>query len=74
MRNGLTCHCSHTQARLDMLQPRRPLTTAQEARLIRHLDEQLLRLSGDYGSRYSLSSPLQTMEDFLDAVSQLLHR
>ncbi|GAA5978818.1 hypothetical protein JCM11641_003573 [Rhodosporidiobolus odoratus] len=55
-----------------MLQPRRPLTTAQEARLIRHLDEQLLTLSGDYESRYSLSSPLQTMDDFLDAILPLL--
>ncbi|BGP13912.1 hypothetical protein JCM10213_002555 [Rhodosporidiobolus nylandii] len=54
-----------------MGEPRKPLTEAQEARLIRHLDQELLKLSGAYESRHALSSPLQTLGDFLDAIVPL---
>ncbi|GAA5888153.1 hypothetical protein JCM6882_000300 [Rhodosporidiobolus microsporus] len=51
---------------------RKALSSAQEARLIRHLDESLLQLSGKYEGRHGTSSPLQTLEDFLDALLPLL--
>ncbi|GAA5833225.1 hypothetical protein JCM11251_005179 [Rhodosporidiobolus azoricus] len=51
---------------------RKALTAAQEARLISHLDKELLQLSGNYEGRHSVNSPLQTLSDFLDAVVPLL--
>ncbi|GAA6026968.1 hypothetical protein JCM8097_006002 [Rhodosporidiobolus ruineniae] len=51
---------------------RPPLTEQQEARLIRHLDQQLAAFEGAFSSRHSSSSPLQSIHDFLDAILPLL--
>ncbi|GAA5875406.1 hypothetical protein JCM16303_000613 [Sporobolomyces ruberrimus] len=51
---------------------RKPLSAAQESRLIRHLDPALLSLSGSFESRHSPSSRLPTLSSFLDALVPLL--
>ncbi|GAA5900329.1 uncharacterized protein JCM6883_002810 [Sporobolomyces salmoneus] len=51
---------------------RRPLSTAQEGRLIRHLDPALLTLSGNFESRHSANSQLPTLSSFLEQLVQLL--
>ncbi|GAA5947261.1 hypothetical protein JCM3765_001595 [Sporobolomyces pararoseus] len=51
---------------------RKPLSAAQESRLIRHLDPALLSLSGSFESRHSLNSQLPTLSSFLDAIVPLL--
>ncbi|GAA5978396.1 hypothetical protein JCM5350_001151 [Sporobolomyces pararoseus] len=51
---------------------RKPLSAAQESRLIRHLDPALLSLSGSFESRHSPHSQLPTLSSFLDAVIPLL--
>ncbi|GAA5996404.1 uncharacterized protein JCM10292_007585 [Rhodotorula paludigena] len=52
---------------------KKPLTEAQESRLIRHLDQQLLRLSGGLESRHSgPSARLPTLAAFLDEALALL--
>ncbi|GAA6024389.1 hypothetical protein JCM10207_003308 [Rhodosporidiobolus poonsookiae] len=51
---------------------RNPLSEQQENRLVRHLDQQLLQLSGHYESRHAASSPLQSLDTFLDAIVPLL--
>lgn len=49
--------------------PKPPLTPTQESRLIRYLDQELLRLSGGFESRHSgPSARLPTLVSFLDAV------
>jgi len=51
---------------------RKPLSAAQESRLIRHLDPALLSLSGSFESRHSPSSQLPTLSSFLEALVPLL--
>ncbi|GAA5845360.1 hypothetical protein JCM5353_006351 [Sporobolomyces roseus] len=51
---------------------RKPLTTVQESRLIRHLDPSLLDLSGAFESRHSSSSQCPTLTSFLDTLPSLL--
>ncbi|GAA6006368.1 hypothetical protein JCM11491_004930 [Sporobolomyces phaffii] len=55
-----------------LLTLRKPLSTAQESRLIRHLDPALLSLSGSFESRHSPASRLGTLAAFLDALVPLL--
>ncbi|GAA5835094.1 hypothetical protein JCM3766R1_006866 [Sporobolomyces carnicolor] len=50
---------------------RRPLSNAQEGRLIRYLDPALLELSGNFESRHSPASQLPTLTSFLDAIVRL---
>lgn len=49
---------------------RKPLTTSQESRLVRYLDDELLKFSGAYESRHSGTSRLPDLSTFLDAVSR----
>ncbi|GAA5862210.1 hypothetical protein JCM8547_007772 [Rhodosporidiobolus lusitaniae] len=52
--------------------PKKALSSSQEAKLIRYLDAELHKLSGNYESRHSVNSPLQSLSDFLDALHPLL--
>ncbi|GAA5835453.1 hypothetical protein JCM9279_004544 [Rhodotorula babjevae] len=53
--------------------PKPPLTPTQESRLIRYLDQELLRLSGGFESRHSgRSARLPTLASFLEAILPLL--
>ncbi|GAA5901484.1 hypothetical protein JCM8208_001815 [Rhodotorula glutinis] len=53
--------------------PKPPLTPTQESRLIRYLDQELLRLSGGFESRHSgPSARLPTLASFLDVILPLL--
>ncbi|KPV75997.1 uncharacterized protein RHOBADRAFT_52999 [Rhodotorula graminis WP1] len=53
--------------------PKPPLTATQESRLIRYLDQELLRLSGGFESRHSgPSARLPTLASFLDTILPLL--
>ncbi|GAA5863888.1 hypothetical protein JCM1840_005806 [Sporobolomyces johnsonii] len=51
--------------------PRKPLTPSQESRLIRYLDAELLRLSGQYESRHSTQATLPDLASFLNALLPL---
>ncbi|GAA5977992.1 hypothetical protein JCM10908_004188 [Rhodotorula pacifica] len=51
--------------------PRKALTTAQESRLVRYLDDELLKLSGAFESRHSGTSRLPTLDAFLQALLPL---
>lgn len=51
---------------------RKPLTTVQESRIIRHLDPALLDLSGAFESRHSSSSQCPALASFLDTLPSLL--
>ncbi|GAA5931336.1 uncharacterized protein JCM15063_001437 [Sporobolomyces koalae] len=51
---------------------RNPLSTAQESRLIRHLDPALLDLAGAFESRHSPTSVVPTLPSFLDRLEPLL--
>lgn len=48
---------------------RKALTTGQESRLVRYLDDELYRLSGAFESRHSGTSRTPDLRSFLDAVS-----
>merc|ERR1719487_2749987 len=50
---------------------RKALTTGQESRLVRYLDDELYRLSGAFESRHSGTSRTPDLRSFLDALLPL---
>ncbi|GAA5965269.1 hypothetical protein JCM8115_002230 [Rhodotorula mucilaginosa] len=50
---------------------RKALTTAQESRLVRYLDDELYKFSGAFESRHSGTSRLPTLDAFLQALLPL---